>query len=253
MSNSKKDPKWRNYLDIGLAFITVVSVVFNRIDHADLVSSQEKLRNSEYLIQSIQYAPRLKLTNLPVISPVHIQMKSQNIPREALKDNSPTNPLIIETSITEIRVYCQLKFTNLQTSKATIISYAYADTTDYQARIRETMLAGDTSSAKVAYIKEPVELLQGDSQSFKVEHVINFMAQNQFILHFMVLYRNELGQMFDTYVWVAYEYHPTMLEGRSNEILSIEREPVSTYFSYSKSEREQMEKFLDKVKISYTR
>ena len=44
-----------------------------------------------------------------------------------------------------------------------------------------------------------------DTIEIKFEQSIHFISNQKFVLHYLILYKNELGNIYDTYFWVQYE------------------------------------------------
>jgi hypothetical protein len=236
---------------------------------------QIKLDEVNHLLRAVQYEPRLKLVNSPIISPIEVSMKFVHpIPVRMTNDSQifinsrlkvKVDTVQSPVNITDVIIHCELKFSNLEKSKATILGIAYTDTMSFLPKIREKLFHQDTTKFVVDYLTEPIELLPGESHSFRVNHSIQFLENNRFLLHFMVLYANEIGNIYDTYVWVPYQYHQIDTLGvfvlvpgekpkmkmlhKSNEIVSIERDPISTYYPYTMEEANKLNQFFDLVRL----
>lgn len=108
----------------------------------------------------------------------------------------------------------ELSVTNQGTSVARIMAFAVTDKYSGHARLRSMLLKGRLSQnlrieASDGFYRVK-HMTSGDMRSMRMPHTItDFEAtNNEFVIHYLVLYENEVGNVFDSYRWVRFRADP---------------------------------------------
>jgi hypothetical protein len=56
------------------------------------------------------------------------------------------------------------------------------------------------------------EIQPGDSTNLNIKLPVTFIENSKFTIHCLILYENELGVLYDTYLWAVYELLPVLVK-----------------------------------------
>jgi len=112
-----------------------------------------------------------------------------------------------------------LRLTNRGSSVARIVGIAVADTMAGFPVIRTRILSSalgsdDTQVFAWNRFYDPPQILPGDSTTLSFAHEIPAPLDTCATLHYLILYKNALGQLYDTYFWGRYSVSPPPILAR---------------------------------------
>lgn len=188
----------------GILLVTLFSIINLLTDQAQ----GSKLEKIEFQLSSIKFQPKLKIVDKPKI--IKIWSDTSNI----LKDS---RDLIVSESVNDTPTFefpiqfntaVNLKITNIGNSLGKILLIAYSDTTGDIDLLREKIKVDEAvrSSKQFPDFTESEILANAvDTIDLQFELPIQFVDKQLFTLHFLILYENELGNIYDTYYWSEYK------------------------------------------------
>lgn len=172
-----------------LAFISLLITVFWNY-YQDIT-----LKALSYENYSISYRPKLTLVDKPIINELGLTPVIEDI-------NSDNNdiPVIVKFTI-------KFKIQNTESHLAQILLTAAKDAHTGEDILRKGLL-NESNAMRIIpdqRLFPSVELGYHDTTTFSVNHQINHLLdESKGILHFMILYENEVGVHYDNYYWLEY-------------------------------------------------
>ena len=184
-----------------------------------------RLNNQEYINNAMEHRPLLKVVGLPEINyKSKIRVNENVIKVDSLKS----------------------KYTLTNTGKtiAEIVVTVSTDTVSYNPTLREFVfdeqkrgiLLNDSDYNSKTHIIHP-----GETTYVEVKQDVKFKLNNKFVLHVLVFYKNEIGNLYDTYIWtkckIADEIKPVSVKIIDNEdaLIYLDKKlisPIETADSY---------------------
>jgi len=186
--------------DILAAVAILISVVVLIRD----CSQNAQINELTYRTNATQFRPNLKVCEKPNL--IDFQLRS----KMAVKDFFPrVTQDTIDTPAT-LRVTVSLKLTNIGNAVAHISSIVWVDTVSGEDQIRRMLLDKNArpDSLQAGSLNRyftPMDLSTGDTTTIELKRDIEFIDRQAFTLHFLFLYENETGALFDTYYWARYQ------------------------------------------------
>ena len=247
-----------------LSAISIVAVFVNfvcdNIDRHVQAEKDVKFEKQSYLLNSLSIQPRLALRGLPrpklavlAISPIQANLSTS--------DSAITQRYPHEAEGT-IKLTTVLVFENIAKHLAKPILFAHVDTASFTDALRRRILASspDTGRLLLSDLTRMSDILPSDSMSFEFETELTSFDQRADTLHYFVLYQNELGNYFDTYIWapidvgqIYYKTHQipgtdTVITTRYPksvlDLVKFRTAPIQEYHTYTSDEAVQVERFL---------
>jgi hypothetical protein len=165
--------------------------------------------------RAIQYQPRLILLGAPHIKSVRAKpepISLQDSPRWA----ETPGPTIPELFLKEdsLWISSQLTLKNTGNALAKVYASIWTDTISFTPNIRDNLLRliRDADTTSLRPMDKLIELLPGDSTTLTCEQSISFLDSGKFTIHYLILYENEFGDMYDTYVWSPFKIHDYIMQ-----------------------------------------
>lgn len=193
----------------GLIVIIIAIFVFEPL--RDLFIKTDA--SSDYFSKSLQYQPRLVKIGDPYFTKIDTEpFKLSNI--EILKrffSHTKGDTLDLGFKIIIKRIYSRLNITNTGNSLAKIIACISTSKRTYIDILRSIILGENTEYNIKDHINIFPPLFQNEilsssldtvSVDFTHEIYSNDLLKKSGILHFMILYENEMGHLYDTYFWL---------------------------------------------------
>lgn len=171
-------------------------------------SSEKEIQKRDYLISSIDYRPRLKLSNPKITM---IDLVSDSVPVKNNNDLSDS----IGNLYAKVTLKIRIKVTNIGNNSAKIVGYVFTDTISNEQVIKDFLKdskrknINSKDTLKLPYLYK--DLTPIDTTFIELEYSPQLILNNQFMIHLMLYYENELGQLFDTYYWVDYNAKPVIV------------------------------------------
>jgi hypothetical protein len=247
-----------------IAAISLIAVIVNFVcDQDERVKQHERDRGlgaQAERLTSLSIQPRLKLEGNPTIDLAVVRSHF-----DPTRVKPPIPPDTIPTVDAEVSVSLKttLHFKNKGTHLAKLIALVHLDTAGVSARIRDIILKEtfDTSRSTVKDLRRISDVLPGDSVNLTFEADLTYFASRADTLHYYILYQNELGNFYDTYVWVpiavseiSYLYRRipgtnTVISTRSpsnlRDLIKLTGEPLQEFYTYTIEEAKKVDKFAE--------
>lgn len=181
----------------------------------DLRNQKEEKRNFEE--DALQFNPRLTIIGDPKIKNFNFTVR---FPKNSFApDFNPTEvdtPTIVGKVAGQLPITTTFRVLNKGNSLAKIFAILFSDTLSDRPVIREMINSKGFHKRDIFF--EPVEdyfhneIQPGDSTNLKIEIPVTFIKNSTFTIHCLILYENELGVLYDTYLWAVYELLPVLVK-----------------------------------------
>ena len=184
------------YQVIGLlaVLIAIISIILT-------LNQNNKIEDLRYVDKALEYRPDLYSNKNHIIDLGEIIIEEI----EVFQDNK-IDSLNISLSCL-LNVKGSISYRNIGNSKAIYIGLMCHDYNSNDLQLITTLL--DSTNIQVKPIrKAPKEIRVGDSLNINFEHKIANSQNDQFTIHVMLLYKNELDNLFYTYHWAKYKIPP---------------------------------------------
>lgn len=188
-----------------LTFIFAVysfNVTNDRID-----SKSKEIDSLNYKLRSLEFNPKLKPIRLPKID--HFYIDPTNILFS--KDTSKA----INKIELPINLHFDFSVKNVGNTDANLILVGISDSLTDNKYLREYLLS-ESDFNQVNKINEPFpeyfnsEILSEDTLFMQLHSVAQKVEKSEFTLHLQLVYKNRLGQVYDTYIITLFERVPQL-------------------------------------------
>jgi hypothetical protein len=100
----------------------------------------------------------------------------------------------------------QMCLKNTGNSLARVLAYIQTDSVTWKPTLRDYLLRGRESDETIEgkQFEKAIELQPGDSAQVEFRNQMDLVRDPDVTLHWIVLYENEIGQLYDTYIWAAF-------------------------------------------------
>lgn len=212
-------------------------------------------------INSLQYKPILKPIGEPKIveSKIISEGKSMQEILDLIDSSSVDTPTIATGA--KIELTTKMTFVNEGASLARNVAYLSCDTITNYPRLREILRNPQKWKNKGHYekIDKINESQPGDTIEVHSKYDLKFMENGNIELHYLLLYENELGTFYDTYVWCNYTFElstlftiveengilqPKLVDINNINPFKLSGKVNDSYYMYTESETKEIKKFL---------
>ncbi|HCE56811.1 MAG TPA: hypothetical protein DER09_03185 [Prolixibacteraceae bacterium] len=196
--------KYKDHLTI---LIALIALVFSGISFFRSCSSETKLEKINYSISAIEYRPKIKLSNP--------QIQSFKFSSDSILPNNPENTDSIGNVYGKLELKIKLNATNIGNTSSKIIGWIIADTISNSPFLKDIIKnrrvvdSNTTNDLKLPHFYQ--ELNPFDSCSLELNYSPQWIEKNKFVIHVLLLYENELNQLFDTYYWLTVQTKESLL------------------------------------------
>ena len=193
--------KWlKNNKDLLTVIIAIIALGLSVASFFRSCSTESELSKINYSISSIDYRPRVKLSN-PRVST--ILLSTDSIPIKETNDESDS----IGELLMKIEMIVKIRATNIGNSTSKLIGYVIADTLSTEPILKqfieEKRINSPETNNNLKFPHIYQELTPFDSCELELKYTPQWISDNIFIIHVLIFYENELEQLFDTYYWVT--------------------------------------------------
>lgn len=199
--------EWGDRINFFMLIVTIVGLIITSI--FTIINSQQ-IGKLNYQLNSITYQPRIKVIGNPIVTDIKYDSLTVAFSDSSTSQFSDTSkiPILLDIKM-QLSVSSSIKVTNVGNSLGNIF---LCITTDSIPRIRDYVTEKlSITSISEEYSEMPRflnnELLPNGQDTLTIDLTtdIKFIQKHAFIMHFLILYKNELGHMYDTYFQVQYE------------------------------------------------
>jgi hypothetical protein len=175
-------------------------------------SQNKKIEELGYVSNALQFRPLLQVLGTPQIYSYEIQTDRVAIPNFSAAPESTDS---IQDIAASLRIYARLLFVNAGNAIANVYAFIWADTSSGSATIRAILQDRKLREQSfVAFTDTDYfgikDIRPGDTCDFRIAHDVRFVTKQKFTMHFLLLYRNEAGGLFDTYYWARFTTVPIL-------------------------------------------
>ncbi len=195
-----KKIKSENIISISGVFF---ALIFSGINLCRDINQNKKITEINYKINSINYQPRVKIANFPKIGRIWFSDTLHIDLRKFVKINK--NDSIIPTIeiAPKLKIGFKYKIINIGNSLAKLIAVMYGDTSTDVYFLRERILSRiDKINQKdlfPPYSRNQILPNATDTMEVSLSEEIQFINDQKFTIHILLLYKNELNYFYDSY------------------------------------------------------
>ena len=188
-----------------------IAITFSTISLIRDCYQEKNIENLNFKLNAIKYQPRIKVIGDHKINRVWSDSSFNPFSIDQFFTKDSTNKILDIPIKVNFHIKSALKVTNIGNSIAKIIGKIYCDTLTPIPIIRNLLINQEFDKFEDGGALFPPffqnELLPNgvDTIEIKFEQSIHFISNQKFVLHYLILYKNELGNIYDTYFWVQYE------------------------------------------------
>jgi len=179
-----------NWIAVLALCVSIVSIVLTYHQGAHM-------RLLEQETAGMAYRPQLSVFTNPVVECV---LSNPTLLADANPDTG--------TIAFNLRVDCTLHMVNKGNSPARLLAYAWSDTAVGTPALRKFLL--DPSRRRNLRFEQSSdfygvrEVRPADTLTVAISQPVSRTLPQYFVLHYVVLYENDTGQLYDTYFWARY-------------------------------------------------
>ncbi len=180
----------RHWIAIAALLISVFSLYHD-------VDQDNKIDEVANTTQALTFRPHLTVYRIPDVDP-------HPFDPTPIKDGNPDT----STIAFRVRLKCVARVLNDGNCGALLQAQAWTDTVSGGPTIRSVLR--DPASLETLHF-QPFpdfynlrELQPDDTLSLAFNHVVRKATDATFVLHLLMLYENDAGQLYDTYYWARY-------------------------------------------------
>jgi hypothetical protein len=178
----------------------------------------KKIEDMTYTQVSLAYRPILKIVEKCVIKSCILKFHAsgfQIINNDLDRDTADVN---LTTSTIDLKT--ELIVANTGNDLAKIVAFISTDTLSGDDLIRKRLLNFENYQIKFIPYKQPYfegkEIHPNDSLSIQCSHELNFLEKSDFTLHYLILYENSQGILYDIYYCIRYEIPPVVMDPKES-------------------------------------
>ncbi|MGB2698066.1 MAG: hypothetical protein WBD28_09465 [Candidatus Zixiibacteriota bacterium] len=227
-------------------------------------SQDKKIEELNYWSNAMQFKPSLKVVGDPITTAFQFEGDGKFATRDILNASDTTTKFIdIHCTLT---INFKLNIMNEGNTMADVYAVFWSDTSKGRDKMRELLFNKD---ARERELGKPIigdyltlkSVPPGDTVDYEMTHTVQFFEENDFTMHFLFLYRNEIGTLYDTYYWACYNATPILgkvefaiIDGKLVSRIAVEKTQFKDFLklydhamsskTYSKSEAEDILDFL---------
>jgi hypothetical protein len=243
---------------LSAAAIVLAIIVFVRD-----CSQNKRIEELGYISNALQFRPILQVLGSPRIYSYEIQSDRVALPNFSTAPESTDSIQDINASL---RIHAKLRFVNAGNAIANVYAFVWADTSSGSPMIRADLLNRTLREQRFVpspdtdyfYIKD---IRPGDTCDFQIAHDVRFFIEQKFTMHFLLLYGNEAGGLFDTYYWARFTTMPILwkaefaiIDGKLAYRVGVDRKQLREFLTlcdqniswkvYSKADAEDVLSFI---------
>lgn len=229
-------------ISIFAIILTLFSYIYLYYRHE---KEDERFEVLQYETNGIRYRPKLEIVGKPIIERVILKRDSVNRSGDFIN------------AYNKLGFTAELNFKNTGNTDAKILAVIQTDTVSGAAFIRDMLLSETMRARKLnkVYLMNEFflfkEVSRDDTTSFKVNHELNFITNSEAVLHFLVLYENELGNLYDTYYWAKFKIKTEIVGRIEHTILDTTQMIVKTDLLFAKKDLRNLIVFKEDNQSSY--
>jgi hypothetical protein len=204
MIKAVRNKEFGAWIAVGALIISIIGLV---CDHCQ----NKKIEDLDYKNKALEFRPLLKIVGIPKIDSFELKSYKKVDMREFLDSSDTTERFVDIPSILTINL--KLNMVNAGNSIAAVYAEFWSDTLSGSDKIRDILL--DKKLREHRLSKSPIidyfrfkEIQPGETTDFEFSHTVKFLEEDKFTMHFLFLYKNEAGALYDTYYWARYTTTP---------------------------------------------
>lgn len=226
-----------------ILFVGVAATIFGILEQGNRIEKQNKkfyeqnrkIDSINYQIYALEFLPRLKIIGEPFISSIEGELDYGKL-EEHMKINDNTNYSLKDSITLDASMTSVLKFKNIGNSLAKLkFSVAKDFFTGSDILRKELSRDLEGRGIQIEYLSEyfKTELVTGESIEIGFQgslYSVDSLGIKE--VHYLLLYENEMGVIFDTYIWVQYYNIPTGMEFKMKFKFDSIIHPNEFYYKY---------------------
>lgn len=248
----------------GLSFLAVLANFYcDNSRYNDQVGRQNTLDSLQQIINSQTFRPQLQLSSTPTID-LAVLKSSGKVITPINPNNLPPPGSTIDVEY-DLSIRMNLVVSNVGNHLAAVVAFICMDTMSFSPRLRDVILNRelDTSRSKTKLNPYLLEVSAKDTTTITFEADLNFVKNEADTLHCLILYQNEFGNLFDTYIWVPlsvgrvyYDFIPipgtdsvkvVRTPGDVRKMIRVSGKPIESFQTYTPFNSKNIKTYLSSI------
>ncbi|MCE5251109.1 hypothetical protein LLG96_12905 [bacterium] len=184
-------------------FFTIIAILISIFGYYSNVKQNAKINKMNFQIRSMEYKPNLVIQKEPLIEFF--------IPKILPEKTITTDNHIIEFFVEIDSLRLKLEVKNEGNHSARLCAVIQTDSTAGYTMLRNILLDKKLRNRQLKSailfpdFYQNIELKNNQTKIFDEKYpIIQFPKDSEFVLHFLYLYTNDIGILYDTYYWARY-------------------------------------------------
>ena len=190
-----KDKK-KNWIAIIALGVSILSLGYT------IISSQiqsQRLEDTDFINQSLQNRPVLSIIGNPEVKRVEYEIKAEML-----------NGKVINSSATKLKIDTKIRIRNDGNTNAHLIFYAVTDRLSGLPEMRNITISkfknfpGKLDIGLIKDYYQTIDILPGKEHIIQTSRPVQNINEGLFNIHYYLVYKNEVGNVYDTYYWARF-------------------------------------------------
>jgi len=239
-------------------FIAGAALIVSIIVLGKDCSQDKKIDKTNYSLAQIQFKPQIKIVKTQIIgfdfhSDFYLETDEEYLSHDTIDSKA------------ELELNVRFHITNIGNTPAKIFGEICTDNTSSKRFIKTILKKQEHKNDTTPFINDyysKIEISNGDTLEIERNFKIKQINDKMFTLHYLLLYRNDLNQYFDTYYWARFkcnelifkeEYYPesqiVRFKAAKKDIIKMVEFVDDMNYSdiYSNEEKIELDKFVEKL------
>jgi len=165
---------------------------------------------SNYLTMANTFRPKLVIQGAPEILEAYLESihfgnnELQGAYIDSMIKASPKSETLLFPYYLNLRL--KYSFNNIGNTTARILAFSHQDSVTADPFIRDHLMEGTFKNLTVDPYYD-LEIIEDDSQTIEFPYRVRYKNLNEFTLHFLILYENDFGNLYDSYYTGLFNVH----------------------------------------------
>lgn len=183
----------------------IVVFGFSLINLFRSCNQDQQIAQLTYQVNAVNFQPKIRIVDTPVLKKYWFDSTLVKISMKDFFSPDTTSEIPTYAIKKPVNLTLNLKLINSGNSLGKILAVLTADTTSDEPVLRKMLLDGSFKEQRSSFFPPYLntELLPNDMDTLEYTHQeqVDFIDNQYFTLHLLILYENELGHLYDTYYW----------------------------------------------------
>ncbi len=193
MQHKSKNKNWIAIIALGVSILSLGYTIIN-----SQIQTQ-RLQDNDFINQSLQNRPILSIIGKPEVKRVEYDIQAEML-----------NGKVINSSATKLKIDTKIRIRNDGNTNAHLILYAVTDRLSGLPEIRDATTSkfknfpGKLDIGLIKDYYQTVDILPGKEHIIETSRPVQNINEGLFNIHYYLVYKNEVGNVYDTYYWARF-------------------------------------------------